>query len=478
MTELSHVYAVVLAAGASRRFSGPKLLALLDGRPVLQHVVDALAAAPIVGAVVVLGTNADALEVGIDWRGARRVRNERATEGLSTSLRSGVGALPADAQGALIVLGDQPRLSPSVVPALLGADLAGAVAAVPVYERGGRGHPVLLMRRGFALVGETDGDEGLGRVLSARRNLVVEVPVPGENPDVDTREDLERLAGSGVLGLGAAAAARAWAERVEQERAQVERLRETPPADDFYAPIRSVFVADPRRLGDATLDAILALAEPGETWLEIGAGAGRFALPLALRVGEVIAVEPSPAMRDALESSAREHGIDNVTTLPGPWPMDNAPSADVALIAHLGYDIADIAPFLDALEQSARRLCVAVLMERAPVGSLAALWAAAHAEPRIQLPALPELLALLLARGRLPQVRLVEREPRPFASREELHALARHQLFVAEGSEADARLRAAVNAFPLEPDGSVVVPGGPRWVGVVSWASPSASRAG
>jgi CTP:molybdopterin cytidylyltransferase MocA/SAM-dependent methyltransferase len=478
VTDPSHVYAVVLAAGASRRFAGPKLLAPLDGRPLLQHVVDVLASAPVAGAIVVLGTNADAIEHAIDWRGARRVRNERAAEGLSTSLKRGIAALPADAQGALIVLGDQPRLSPSVARALLGADLAGAVAAVPVYERGGRGHPVLLMRQGFGLVGKTDGDEGLGRVLAARPDLVVEVPVPGENPDVDTRGDLERLAGAGVLGLGAAAAERAWAERVEQERAQVERLRETPPADDFYAPIRSVFVADPRRRGDATVDAILALAEPGETWLDVGAGAGRFALPLALRVGGVIAVEPSPAMRDALESSAREHGIGNVTTIPGPWPMVDAPSADVALIAHLGYDIADIGPFLDALERSARRLCVAVLMERAPVGSLAGLWAAAHGEPRIQLPALPELLALLLARRRLPEIRLVERESRPFASREELHALARHQLFVAEGSEADARLRAAVDALPLERDGSVVVPGGPRWVGVVSWASPSASRAG
>jgi CTP:molybdopterin cytidylyltransferase MocA/SAM-dependent methyltransferase len=468
----------VLAAGASRRFAGPKLLAPLDGRPLLQHVVDALASVPVAGAVVVLGTDADALEAAIVWRGARSVRNARTGDGLSTSLQHGIAELPDEAQGALIVLGDQPRLSPSVMRALLGADLGRAAAAVPVYEQSGRGHPVLLMRRGFHLVGETSGDEGLGRVLSARPELVVEVPVPGQNPDVDTRADLERLATPNVLGLRAAAAERAWTERVEQERAQVERLRETPATDDFYAPIRSVFVANPRRRDDATLDAMLALAEPGETWLDIGAGAGRFALPLALRVRHVIAVEPSPTMRDALDSCAREHGIRNVTTMPGAWPMDSPPSGDVALVAHLGYDIADIGPFLDAFEGSARRLCVAVLMERAPVGSLAALWQAAHGEPRIQLPALPELLALLLARGRLPEVRLVERHPRPYRSREELHGLARHQLFVAEGSDADVRLRAAVDALPVAPDGTVAVPGGPRWVGIVSWAPPLASRPG
>lgn len=268
---------------------------------------------------------------------------------------------------------------------------------------------------------------------------------------------------------------RAWADRVRAEREQVERLREVGPAEDFYAPLSSIFVADPHRTGDAVLDALLALTSPDDVWLDVGAGAGRYALPLALHVREVIAVEPSAAMTDALGASAREHGIRNVRILRDRWPMLAPPAADVALVAHLGYDVADIAAFLDALESAADRRCVAVMTERPPNSALGALWRAAHGEPRIALPALPELVSLLIARERAFEVRLAEREPRRIESRDALHSLGRHQLFVREGTEADRRLREAIDALPVEPDGSVVPPGGPRWVGIVSWL-PRGSR--
>ena len=98
-----------------------------------------------------------------------------------------------------------------------------------------------------------------------------------------------------------------WAERVRHNRDQVDLIREVPDRD-FYAPVSSLFVADPRRTGEEALDALLALAAPTDRWLDIGAGAGRYALPLAIEVAEVIAVEPSASMRNALRTGKSEHG--------------------------------------------------------------------------------------------------------------------------------------------------------------------------
>src|SRR3974390_1286957 len=100
----------------------------------------------------------------------------------------------------------------------------------------------------------------------------------------------------------------AWAERVRANRGQAERHREMK-AGDFDAPVSSLFVADPRRTDEPVLDVLQALAGPESTWLDIGAGAGRYALPLALRVKEGIAVEPSAGVRRAPPPRPRQPGI-------------------------------------------------------------------------------------------------------------------------------------------------------------------------
>src|ERR1041384_2946190 len=131
----------------------------------------------------------------------------------------------------------------------------------------------------------------------------------------------------------------AWADRVRANREQVDRVREQPD-HDFYAPVSSLFVADPRRTGEAALEAILRLAAPTDRWLDIGAGAGRYALPLAIEVAEVVAVEPSASMRNALRTGKAGHGGNNTRIVGGAWPealdeLGEPPVADVSLIAHV-----------------------------------------------------------------------------------------------------------------------------------------------
>jgi SAM-dependent methyltransferase len=272
----------------------------------------------------------------------------------------------------------------------------------------------------------------------------------------------------------------AWADRVRANREQVDRVREVPDRD-FYAPVSSLFVADPRRTGEEALDALLDLAEPEDRWLDIGAGAGRYALPLAAHVAEVIAVEPSVSMRNALRTGKEEHGVDNLRIVAGAWPaalgaLGTRPVADVALIAHVGYDIEEIGPFIDAMEQAASRLCVAMLTDQSPASVADPFWPIVHGMDRVPLPAMPELVELLRAKGRSTEVRRVERPQRTFDSFEGLATFLRRQLWVEEDGDKDLRFRAALAGMAKErdDDGWTLASPPVGQVGILTWSPPAA----
>jgi SAM-dependent methyltransferase len=270
----------------------------------------------------------------------------------------------------------------------------------------------------------------------------------------------------------------AWAERVRANRDQVDKVREVPDRD-FYAPVSSLFVADPRRTGEEALDALLDLAEPEDHWLDIGAGAGRYALPLAAHVAEVIAVEPSVSMRNALRTGKEEHGIDNLRIVAGAWPaalagLGKPPVADVALIAHVGYDIEEIGPFIDAMERAAGRLCVAMLTDQSPASVADPFWPIVHGMDRVPLPALPDLVELLRAKGRNTEVRRAERPPRTFDSFEGLATFLRRQLWIEEDGEKDRRFRAALGEMARErdDDGWTLATPPVGSIGILTWEPP------
>ncbi len=190
------VVGVVLAAGAGSRFGSTKQLASLEGRPLLQHPLDALAAAGLDDVVVVLGSDAVAIEAAITWRGERRRLNPRPQDGLASSLRVGLDAAAEDAavDAVLVVLGDQPSLRPDVIRAVLEAAAASDRPFVRVrWTDDGAPNPVLVRRAAWALAAGLEGDRGLGPLLAERPDLVTEVPAPGSLPDVDTPEDLRAI---------------------------------------------------------------------------------------------------------------------------------------------------------------------------------------------------------------------------------------------------------------------------------------------
>jgi len=260
-----------------------------------------------------------------------------------------------------------------------------------------------------------------------------------------------------------------WGQRVRANNEQAERVREAPERPDFYAPVAANFKADPRRTDEPALDVLRGLVVPGETWLDIGAGGGRYALPLAVAGAKVVAIDPSPAMLGILAEAAAEFGVGGVTTMAGRWPMQDAPAADVCLIAHVSYDIAEIGPFLDAMDAAASRLCVAVLLAEAPATQAAALWPAVHGEERHLLPALPEFLALLLARGKVPSVWLGSRAAMGYGSLEFIENFARQQLFIEPDGPGAAKLRAALPGLVREREGRFFLSDRAIDLGVVTW---------
>ncbi len=457
--------AIVLAAGTGSRFGGGKLLAPLAGRPILQHVLDTLAGAGLQDVTVVLGGDGPAIERAIVWRAERRVINPDPERGLASSLQLGMGALEPGVEAVLIALGDQPLVAVGTIRALVAApDDRSRPVVVPAYA-GDRGrNPVLLRRAAFGLANEATGDRGLGPVLAAHAEAVQAVPVSGDNPDVDTQADLAR------------AVEATWAARVRANQEQVERVREVPDGADFYAPVRSLFRADPTRTDDPILKALLGLVRSGERWLDVGAGAGRFALPIARALdpsgGSVVALDASPSMLEGLSEIAEDYAIENIRLVEARWPPADpgAFEADVALIAHVGYDVEAIGAFIEALEMAASRLCVAVLTERPPAAAADPFWPPVHGEPRSTLPALPDFVELLRARGREPGVMTISGEPRRFESRDALAGFVRRQLWIDPAGAKGARLEAALDELAVDDGSGWTIRGRlPTDTGVVAW---------
>lgn len=192
---MNGVSAILLAAGGGSRFGGGKLLANFGGRPLVLAALDALAEAPVVETVVVLGTEAGEMRRICEPYEVRIVENAEWERGQSTSVLAGLRALGEEVRAAVVLLGDQPLVRAEAVGRLVAAYEEGAKVAVATYG-GRRRNPVLFSREVWPLLEEElTGDEGARSVLQRHPELVVEVACDGvgDPADVDTRADLRRM---------------------------------------------------------------------------------------------------------------------------------------------------------------------------------------------------------------------------------------------------------------------------------------------
>lgn len=197
MTESDGFHAIVLAAGAGSRFGGAKLTALIDGEVLLHMALRTACAAPVASVRVVTGAHADAVEAAVrDFasRARAEVTSIRCADhalGMAASLRCGLAALPPQAAGAFIFLGDMPHV-PAHLPARLLAALAGGAQAAAPCVDGRLGHPVLITRALFEAFARGAGDGGGQLILRdlGDRLVTVAIESPDLFTDIDTTDDL------------------------------------------------------------------------------------------------------------------------------------------------------------------------------------------------------------------------------------------------------------------------------------------------
>ena len=186
--------AVVLAAGAGRRFGGRKLLAPWGEGDVLGAAIAIARQAPIRTLILVTGAEPG---LGADRQGVSiAVQAESWDQGMAHSLKAGLESVPPDSQGVFIFLGDMPRIPPSVLHPMVDALEAGAPAAATSFE-GRRGHPVLVSSHLFPALLKLEGDQGAREVLDGLGHRLALVPAPDDGVlfDIDRPEDLARDGG-------------------------------------------------------------------------------------------------------------------------------------------------------------------------------------------------------------------------------------------------------------------------------------------
>jgi molybdenum cofactor cytidylyltransferase len=191
----ANVAAVILAAGRSTRMGGPnKLLAELGGKALVRIVAEQVIASKATSVTVVTGHQSAEVEKALAGLKVSFVHNADFATGLASSVKVGIGAVPANAAGAVVCLGDMPLIDARLIDKLIGAFAPdrGGLISVPV-SGGRRGNPVLWSRRFFSELMTLDGDIGARHLIERHADAVVEVAVEGNGAflDIDTPQALE-----------------------------------------------------------------------------------------------------------------------------------------------------------------------------------------------------------------------------------------------------------------------------------------------
>lgn len=257
-------------------------------------------------------------------------------------------------------------------------------------------------------------------------------------------------------------AAQRYAELVHARERQKAELA-TPLTEQRWAKYAPSYRFDPHREPEPLLAATLELLEPDDEIIEVGGGAGRIGLPLALRARSLLNVEPSAGMIEQYAICVVEHDIDNASSLPETWPPAEPIEADLVVSADVTYFIAEIEPFLLAMDRAARRRVALLTWTVPPPNVNAALFRRALGVAEAPAPSFRELLPILWDAGITPDVRVLDEwftwpEQLPTDAQSAI-AFALEELEPRDEAQARERIAAALDDL-YERDGEVWRP---RW---------------
>jgi CTP:molybdopterin cytidylyltransferase MocA len=187
---------LILAAGGSSRMGSPKQLLPWHGRPLLEHVIAEVNASALDEVLIVLGGSAERIRTEVDFGRARSVLNPDYASGMASSLRAGLAALAPEVGRVVVILGDQPAISPELLDGLLRLQRESRLPAAALSFGGLLHPPVVLERELWPGLDSLQGDVGCRALIRGRAELVAALPVsddPEHPVDVDTPEDYRRL---------------------------------------------------------------------------------------------------------------------------------------------------------------------------------------------------------------------------------------------------------------------------------------------
>lgn len=266
-----------------------------------------------------------------------------------------------------------------------------------------------------------------------------------------------------------------WRQMYDAERAQGEAATDPGFARhaDTWAGRAGRYAVAARRhtQPDAFMAMLTPRLRPSDRVLDVGAGTGRYLPYLAAQVREVIALEPSPAMRGELRRTLDEASVANVTIVEASWPMEQPIEADVVISAHVVYGVREIGPFLRAIDRAAGRLCALHLGLKHPTAILAPFWERVHGEDRLPLPGALEAIAACHQLGLPARLELIPAVASfAFPGAEDALEELRMRLRITPDPARDARLRAAMDELLVRlADGQLAPREQQRYAGVVWW---------
>ena len=207
-------------------------------------------------------------------------------------------------------------------------------------------------------------------------------------------------------------AADTYAELSDAVNAQRSRIYGADPqSDPWTGTMAQLFRFHPNRTLDVNLAVIASYVQPEDVFIDVGGGAGRVSLPLALQCRESIVVDPSSGMGEEFETSKAQAGITNARRIPTGWLDANDIHGDVVFSADVTYFVRDIVPFVHKLEPAAARRVIIALWSVSPPDRNAELFQLIYGEEQAPVPGFRDLIAVLWEMGILPEVRVLPTLP-------------------------------------------------------------------